>query len=71
MQYKIMALDIDGTLTNSEKIITEATASKIMEFQRSGGKIILASGRPTMGIMPHAEKLDLKKYGGYILAFNG
>ena len=42
-----------------------------MDFQRSGGKIILASGRPTMGIVPHAESLCLKDFGGYILAFNG
>ena len=71
MKYKIIALDIDGTLTNSKKIITDATKEKIMEFQRSGGKVILASGRPTMGIVPHAEKLELSKYGGYILSFNG
>lgn len=71
MKYKIIALDIDGTLTNSEKIITDATKDKLIEFQRSGGKVILASGRPTMGIIPHAENLELKKYGGYILSFNG
>lgn len=71
MNYRIIALDIDGTLTNSEKIITNATAEKLIEFQQNGGKVILASGRPTMGILPHAKKLDLDKFGGYILAFNG
>ncbi len=71
MQYKIIALDLDGTLTNSEKVITEKTKKRLMEFQKNGGKVILASGRPTMGIVPHAESLCLKEYGGYILAFNG
>lgn len=71
MTYKIIALDLDGTLTNSKKVITPATRKKLMEFQKNGGKIILASGRPTMGIVGHAENLELKKYGGYILAFNG
>ncbi len=71
MTYKIIALDLDGTLTNSEKIITEKTREKLMEFQKNGGKVVLASGRPTMGILPHAQRLRLKEYGGYILSFNG
>ena len=71
MKYRIIALDLDGTLTNSEKIITEKTKQRLMDFQRNGGKVILASGRPTMGIVPHAESLCLKDFGGYILAFNG
>lgn len=71
MDYKIIALDIDGTLTNSEKVITEKTKKALFEFQEQGGKIMLASGRPTQGIIPHAETLRLKEYGGYILAFNG
>ncbi|MBR2175831.1 MAG: HAD family phosphatase [Clostridia bacterium] len=71
MDYKIIALDIDGTLTNSDKIITAETQEKLIEFQKNGGKLILASGRPTMGIVPHAQTLRLKEFGGYILAYNG
>lgn len=71
INYKIIALDIDGTLTNSQKIITPTTKRKLLEFQQAGGKIILASGRPVMGIVPHAKTLHLKEYGGYILAYNG
>lgn len=36
-----------------------------------GGRIVLASGRPTYGILPLAEELELKQKGGYILAYNG
>ncbi len=71
MKYKVMALDIDGTLTNSQKVITEKTRKALFDFQEQGGKIILASGRPTQGIMPHAKTLHLDEYGGYILAYNG
>ena len=71
MKYKIMALDIDGTLTNSQKVITEKTKNALFDFQEKGGKIILASGRPTYGIIPHAKTLHLDEYGGYILAYNG
>ncbi len=71
MSYKIIALDIDGTLTNSDKIITPKTYEALIGFQETGGKIILASGRPTVGIYPQAERLKLKSFGGYILSFNG
>lgn len=71
MKYKIMVLDIDGTLTNSEKKITEKTRSALIDYQERGGKIAIASGRPTKGIIPYAEQLELEKYGGFIMAFNG
>lgn len=71
MFFKIIALDIDGTLTNSRKVITPETREKLMNYQKNGGKIILASGRPIQGIIPHAKTLELEKYGGYILAYNG
>lgn len=71
MKYKIMVLDIDGTLTNSEKKITEKTRTALIDYQERGGKIAIASGRPTKGILPYAEQLELEKYGGFIMAFNG
>ena len=45
MDYKLIALDIDGTLTNSQKEITPRTRYALMEAQKQGKKIILASGR--------------------------
>ncbi len=71
MSYKIIALDLDGTLTNSKKVITVETQKTLIDFQENGGKVILASGRPTQGILLHAKQLRLKEYGGYILAYNG
>lgn len=71
MQYKVLALDLDGTLTNSEKIITPRTAQALREAARQGVRIVLASGRPTAGIRPLAEELELDKTGGYILSYNG
>ena len=37
------------------------------KIQEQGVKIVLASGRPTYGIAPLAEQLELQKYEGYIL----
>lgn len=71
MAYKILVLDIDGTLTNAEKEITALTKEAIFRVQRMGHIVVLASGRPTPGIIPIAKKLHLEEYGGYILSFNG
>ncbi len=68
---KLIALDLDGTLTNSQKEITPHTMEVLMQAQEQGIRLILASGRPVYGIMPLAKQLKLDQYGGYILAFNG
>ena len=66
-----MALDLVGTLTNSEKEITPFTRNVLEEVQQQGIRIVLASGRPLEGIRPIAEQLLMKQYSGYIMAFNG
>ena len=71
MLFRLIALDIDGTLTNSKKIISEKTKEQLIKYQKNGGTIVLASGRPTQGILPYAKTLRLREYGGYILAYNG
>ncbi len=71
MSEKVLVLDIDGTLTNSDKQITEATKRVIQSTMERGHKVILASGRPTPGMRRYEEELELKKYGGYLLSFNG
>lgn len=72
MEYKLIALDLDGTLTNSKKQITPHTLETLIRAQQEKGlKIILASGRPTYGVAPLANALQLDKFGGFILAYNG
>lgn len=70
-EYEIIVLDLDGTLTNRDKEITPKTRKCLMELQERGKKIVLASGRPTPGVVPLAEELELSRYGSYILSFNG
>ena len=71
MNHKILVLDIDGTLTNSDKVISPETKKGLMMMQEQGHIIILASGRPSPGMMKYAKELELEKYGGYLLSFNG
>ena len=71
MNYKIIVLDLDGTLTNSKKEISKPTKEALLDIQKRGYKVVLASGRPTPGILKLAQALELEEYGGYILSFNG
>ena len=71
ISYRAIALDLDGTLTNHEKVVTPKTREALLKAAANGAVIILASGRPTYGIEPVAECLELNKQGGYILSYNG
>ena len=43
MAYRVLALDIDGTLTNSKKQITEKTKKAVSAAAAKGVKIVIAS----------------------------
>jgi hydroxymethylpyrimidine pyrophosphatase-like HAD family hydrolase len=59
---KVLVLDIDGTLTNSQKVITGNTKTAIIEAMKRGHKVMLASGRPTPGMKRYAEELELSNF---------
>ena len=71
MNIKLLALDLDGTLTNNEKQITLRTKETLWRAMKEGVKVVLASGRPTIGMLHLAKELNMKELGGYILAYNG
>ena len=70
---KVLALDLDGTLTNDQKEITPRTRAALDAALAKGVTIVLASGRPVAGVTPVARELDLGQPGrpGAILAYNG
>lgn len=71
MEKKMLVLDIDGTLTNSKKEITKPTKEAITSVLKKGHVVVIASGRPTPGTKRVCEELELKKYDGYVLSYNG
>lgn len=71
MKYKLLVLDVDGTLLNNNKEITPHTKSALLKVQQMGVQIVLASGRPTYGVLPIAKALELDHYNGFILSYNG
>ncbi|APQ72915.1 HAD family phosphatase [Clostridium botulinum] len=50
MNYELIALDMDGTLLNDEKKITEKTLSYIKEAKEKGIKVVISSGRVPGGL---------------------
>ena len=71
MKYKLLVLDVDGTLLNDEREISKRTLAALLKVQQMGVRIVLASGRPTYGLMPLAKTLELSNYGGFVLSYNG
>ena len=70
MSYKIIFLDIDGTLTNAEKKVTPATKKALFEAQEKGYLAAIASGRPDRGVEGIAREIGLDKFGGFTLSYN-
>lgn len=71
MDRRMLVLDLDGTLLNSDKAITPGTRTALRRLQQRGHIIVLASGRPLPGMKSVAKELELEQYGGYVLAYNG
>lgn len=70
-EYKLIALDIDGTLTNSKKEISTPTREALLQIQKDGYVVVIATGRPTGGVRDLADELELDKFGSYVLSYNG
>ena len=68
---KAILLDIDGTLTNSQKEITPKTRDALLAAQGKGVILVLASGRADVGLHRFADILDMKHHQGVFVAFNG
>ena len=58
-EIKVLALDLDGTLTNDQKEVTPRTRAALDAAIERGVTVVLASGRPTAGITPLAKDLGL------------
>ena len=71
MKYRMIALDLDGTLTNSRKEVDSRTREALVAAMNQGVTVVLASGRPTYGIEPVADCLEMDRLGGYVLSYNG
>lgn len=68
---KAVVLDIDGTLLNSKKQIMDKTRKALINLQKKGHMLVLASGRPTSAMLKLADQLEMKKHHGLLVSYNG
>lgn len=67
----MLVLDVDGTLLNDNKEISKRTLATLRKVQQMGVRIMLASGRPTYGLLALGKELELDTYNGYVMSYNG
>ncbi len=69
--YKLVALDMDGTLLNSQGKISEKTKQTITAAREKGIVVVLASGRPLEGMTDALNELNMTSNDDYVLCYNG
>ena len=68
---KLVAIDLDGTLLNSQKEISLRNKQALMAAKQAGVKVVICTGRPLAAIGPYLEELGLQEEGDYSITFNG
>lgn len=62
MNIKLIALDMDGTLLNSELEISDINREKIAQALEKDVQVVLSTGRWLGSCHPYAESLNLSSY---------
>ena len=69
--YKLVAIDMDGTLLKEDKTISERTKKAIQSAREKGVTVVLATGRPIEGVSRYLEELNMYTEHDYVLSYNG
>lgn len=67
-KYKLIALDVDGTLLNDDHELTAGTAETIRRIAAQGTEFVLCTGRAPVNSIPFMREMGL---GGYVITHNG
>lgn len=68
IMYKLVAIDLDGTLLNSYGEVSEKNTQMIRKAMEKGVEVVLASGRPIMSVKNLANEIGCNHY---IICGNG
>ncbi|WML26026.1 HAD family hydrolase [Neobacillus sp. OS1-33] len=63
--YKVLFLDIDGTLVRPDDTIEDSTKEAISQVQARGIEVFLATGRPLHELKELAKELNIHSFIGY------
>ncbi len=69
--YKLLVIDMDGTLLSNNKEISKENISAIKKAKQKGVKVVIASGRTIQGIENYLEELDLISKDNYSVVCSG
>lgn len=69
--YKLIALDMDGTLLREDKTVSQRTKDALKAARDKGVTVVLATGRPIEGVHRYLEELDMLGENDYVLSYNG
>lgn len=67
----LIALDMDGTLLDSNGVISPENHAAVQKAKEAGIKVVLCTGRPLPGVKPYLEQLNLISEGDYVITYNG
>lgn len=68
---KLIAIDLDGTLLDEEKKISNENKRVLAEAKAKGVKIVLCTGRPLAAMAHYLQELGLVDEGDFSITFNG
>ena len=68
--YKLLAIDMDGTLLKDDKTITNWTKESLKKAIALEVKIVLTSGRPIQGLKNYLDELELTGEEDYVIGLN-
>jgi len=66
--YKLIAIDLDGTLLNSYGVVSENDKTSLVKAKQNGVEVVIASGRSTTSVKNIANDLGVCRY---IICGNG
>lgn len=69
--YKLIAIDMDGTLLKEDKSISDRTKKAIKNAKDKGVTVVLATGRPIEGVSKTLTELNMYTDKDYVLSYNG
>ncbi|MBR1639825.1 MAG: HAD family phosphatase [Treponema sp.] len=73
LDVKLIALDLDDTLLNDNREITDLTVEALRQCARQGIYVVLCSGRAEDAILPFVRRLEIAglEAGRFLIAING
>ena len=71
MDRKILFLDLDGTLLNSQREVSPGNRAALEKALRLGHKVVINTGRPLHSAIIQNDRLGFHQDGCYVVSFNG